>query len=179
MRCFLAVDVPEALKDQIVQAQAQIAGLDTKLVERENLHFTLKFLGETDSKILEKVVQKISRIKTGPINIRLKGIGYFPGPSFIRVVWLGAESQPFLDLHSTVNDVLEEEFQKEKPAPHLTLARVRSQKFADKIRAFGEAHKSRDFGSFACCKICLKKSTVTRKGPVYEDVKVFDLNDER
>ncbi len=177
MRLFLAVDIPEELKANIMNVRNELTGYDTKLVEKENLHFTLKFLGEVSEGKMKEVVKAVETIKPGPFSVELKGVGFFPSKNFIRVAWMGAESQEFLDLHVAVNEALAGLFPKEKPVPHLTLARVRSQTYKKELTAFAARHENEEFGGFIADKIALKKSNVTRKGPVYEDVKIFDISD--
>lgn len=177
MRCFLAVDVPEDIKDRMSKLQQELAGLDTRLVDKESMHFTLKFLGEVDEGKMKAVAKAASGIKTPRFTVRIRGIGFFPAAGFIRVVWAGTESEQFLSLHIAVNEALSSVFPKEKPVPHLTLARVRTQKYREELLEFARRHENEDFGAFAPDKITLKKSTLTSKGPVYEDVEVFELHD--
>ena len=174
MRCFVAVDIPEEIKEKIATAQEELAGLDVKLVEKENLHFTLKFLGEVDEGKMKAAMKKLDEVHSDPFNVMLKGIGFFPSSSFIRVVWAGCQSQEFLNLHLEVNAVLSDMFPKEKPVPHLTLARVRSQGCRQKLLDFEKKHNE-TMGSFEVSQIKIKSSIVTRQGPVYNDVKVWDL----
>lgn len=178
MRCFLAVDVPEDIKEKLFALQQELKDLDTKLVERENLHFTLKFLGELDEEHVKQAVNKISALAagfSGPFTVLLKGVGFFPSRNFIRVAWVGAQSQKFLDLHVAVNELLSDVVPAEKPVPHLTLARVRSQAHKKELHEFGTRHVDEEFGSFDVTEIKLKKSNVLRTGPVYEDVCVWKL----
>jgi len=177
MRCFLAVDIPEELKKTIIAAQQELTGLDTKLVEKENLHFTLKFLDEVDEGKMKDVVKRIDTLKAAPFPVLLKGIGFFPSQSFIRVVWIGAESPEFLNLHVVVNDILSGLFEKEKPVPHLTLARVRSQSSKNELLEFQRRHENRAFGEVKISRISLKKSVMTQKGPLYENIKTWDFHD--
>lgn len=54
MRCFLAVELDDTVKSKIIALQEQIMGFDVKLVEPQNLHFTLKFLGNVDNTPLKR-----------------------------------------------------------------------------------------------------------------------------
>lgn len=175
MRCFIAVDIPEKIKDDVIKIQQELQNLDTRLVERDNMHFTLKFLGEIPDDSVKAVKEGLRTVKSQPIMIGLAGIGFFPSLSFIRVVWIGADSREFFNLHVAVNDTLADIFKKEKPAPHLTLARVRSQTYQKELLDFGKKYEKSTFGSFEVRQIKLKKSTLSKKGPAYEDVEVFEL----
>src|SRR5687768_4495949 len=128
MRCFIAVDLAPELRDRVVHLQQGLKGLDTKLIEPENFHFTLKFLGEVDVKTLDEVKSRISSLTSNQsfkFNIDLEGVGAFPNDHFIRVVWIGADK--LIPLQKQVNEALSGLFAQEKPISHLTLARVRSQ----------------------------------------------------
>ncbi len=180
MRCFIAVDLDASLKTKITAFQDQIKNLDVKLVEKNNLHFTLKFLGDISDGTVEKVKEKLAEIAslTPSFSITLTGIGVFPNENFIRVVWIGSEGNGFLNLHNAVNDALSALFKKEKASPHLTIARVRSQKDNKKILDFVNHHRKTEVGHMAVSKIKLKKSTLTREGPIYEDVAEFELKSD-
>lgn len=184
MRCFVAVDLDQDLRDKVVDLQKELAGLDTKLVEPENLHFTLKFLGEVDEGVVNKIKGLLMKLAAGeePFKIDVGGVGVFPSEKFIRVVWLGAPE--LTNLQVDVNESLFSLFKKETPKQndakrqsvvHLTLARVRSQKYEDEILEFTGRNKNIKIGRMQVKNIKLKKSNVTMNGPVYEDVEIFEM----
>ena len=90
MRCFIAIDIPEALKPRIIGLQNQFSGYDVKLVTSQNLHFTLKFLGETEDVGLADRLDFIS--KTPSFEIELAGMGCFPSENFVRSIWIGVKT---------------------------------------------------------------------------------------
>lgn len=174
MRCFVAVDIDENLKGQIMALQKQLHG-DAKLVEPENLHFTLKFLGEIRDEVLTEANNRLKVVASqfAPFDARIRGAGVFPNVNYIRVVWLGCHD--LFNLQSSVEAALAPLFKKEMPSPHLTIARVRSAENIEGVKDFVEKNKAADIGTMRVAKIKLKKSTLTPKGPVYEDVAIFDL----
>ncbi len=94
MRCFVAVDIDENLKDKIINIQKELATLgNMKLVEKQNLHFTLKFLGEINERTIKEVMNKLESIakQTQSFTINIQGMGAFPSLDYIRVVWIGAD----------------------------------------------------------------------------------------
>ncbi len=181
MRCFIAVDLDHKLKQKVGRLQKELAGLDTKLVESYNLHFTLKFLGETDDKVMEKVKVALEEVshRYQPFTISLADVGVFPNEKFIRVVWVGSESEEFAALHHAVDESLSTVFRKEKPVPHLTLARARSQKHKKELLDFVNRRKDEEICTMLSKEKKKKKSTVTNKGPIYEDVEIFELKKRR
>jgi 2'-5' RNA ligase len=176
MRCFIAVDLAEELKQKVINLQEQLPKDGLKLVEKENMHFTLKFLGEIDEESIKKVSQQMRQVAatTKPFTILISGIGVFPNENYIRVVWLGGdnEDKDFIKLHQAVDDIMADIFKKEKPVPHLTLARVTKK---INLAQFIADNRSTAIGEMTVERIKLKKSDLTRKGPIYEDVEVFDL----
>ncbi len=177
MRCFVAVDIDDSLKAGIMPLQKELAGMDNvKLVEPENLHFTLKFLGDIDDRMLAEVKKILIKIATGfkPFSASVRGIGAFPNINYARVVWLGCPD--LFNLQKAVDEALSSFFPKEKEInPHLTLARIRSEKVKEALTDFINSNKTTEIGSFRVEEIKLKESTLTPKCPIYEDVEVFKL----
>ncbi len=174
MRCFVAVDVPDSVKPGIIELQEKLPGKGVKAVEKENLHYTLKFLGEIGAVAETEACAKLEEIagKFRPFTMSIKGMGAFPSLGYIRVVWLGEEG--LYELQKAVEDRLGETFGREKNiTPHLTLARVNleNKEIASVIRE----NQGIEIGSFEVTGFKLKKSTLTRNGPVYEDVRTFRL----
>ncbi len=175
MRCFIAVDLDPFITRKIELLQEELVNLDTKLVEPHNLHFTLKFLGEVDEDIVNgvKTMLKETANDFKPFVFDIKDTGVFPNENFIRVVWIGGEKLNSLQL--AINDSLSKLFKKEKPSPHLTIARVRTQRHRKEIINFIERHKYVKIGEMLVKTIKLKRSIITSKGSVYEDLAAFRL----
>ncbi len=176
MRCFLAVDIEEGLRDKVVDIQRGLEGFDVKLVERENLHFTLKFLEEINEEVLEDVKSKARKIaaRFQPFKIDINGVGVFPNLNYIRVVWVGAKL--LYPLQKAIDDALSNILDSEEDiVPHLTLARVRSARDKESLRNFIVANKDASIGTMTVSEIKLKNSVVTGKGPIYEDIEIFKL----
>jgi len=170
MRTFIAVDVKN---ESILKALEELknTGADIKIVSPENLHITLKFLGEIEEKKVEEIYTKISEKARGfkKFKLALKGVGVFPNKKFMRVVWIGGESMEMIEIQKTVEEVLSSlGFKKENDfKTHLTLARVKSAKNKEKLEKFVEQYESFDFGSAEIDRIEIKKSELTKEGAVY------------
>ena len=169
MRCFLAIDLPEEIKDKIegIKRDFKIKGI--KLVEKENLHITIKLLGEIDEETVEKI--KNLDLSINPIKVKIKNIGIFPNENYIRVIWLGATN--LVDLFKEIDEKLSDiGFKKEREyVPHVTIGRV---KFIENKKALKdkiEKHRKIDIGEFEVRSIKLMKSTLTPNGPIYEVIK--------
>lgn len=177
MRCFVAVEVPEELKQKLAQAQQEFSSFDAKPVEPKNLHFTLKFLGEISEDDINLVSEDLADVarQTKPFNIQLSGMGAFPSLSYIRVIWVGALSDDFINLHKTIASAVSLGKIDKEAKPHLTIARIRSPRGKEIIAKIIKRYENQSFGTMLVDKICLKKSTLRPSGPIYEDIKVFKL----
>ena len=180
VRCFVAVDLPAQMREEIGRLQSQIATEGLRLVRPELVHITLKFLGEVPEEEAEKVAEALRGVRVAPFAARVRGMGAFPGKT-IRVIWLGLEGN-FEELYQDVEAALAPfGFEREARgfSPHVTLGRVgrpsaeTNRKLAPKIAALSGV----DLGIFTVDRFLLKKSTLTRGGPIYDDLAEFPLRD--
>ncbi len=183
MRLFIACEIPENIRDDLVTLQKKIGEehANIKWVEKENIHLTLEFLGEVDDAKADEIRDSIMGIKSKTINAHVSGFGVFPTESYIRVLWVGLEPSGELNsLHDEIEDRLRTlGFKPDKMfSAHVTLGRVRSVKDKDGLvrkieeikEMIGEMGKQ-----FSIERFMLKKSTLTPDGPVYGDIAVVDL----
>jgi len=169
MRCFIAVDIPEEIKKEIIKIQNMLPAFYGKKTEKENLHLTLKFLGEVDESTLIKIREKLGEIRLNQFQIEISSLGMFAD----RIIWLDMKNCE--KLQKEIDERLSDFFKpEERFMGHLTIARIRNLK--DKRKFFGELKKikfaPKKF-TVECFK--LKKSTLTEQKPIYEDIKVYDL----
>jgi len=178
MRCFVAVELPSPMREEIGHLQSRIATAGLRLVKSELVHVTIKFLGELPDEDVGPVTEALGRVRFAPFPVRVFGMGAFPGRA-VRVVWLGLTGN-FQELYLNVEEAL-------KPlgfapdargfSPHATLARVArpdaemSRRLGARIADFADL----DLGSFTVDRFYLKKSTLTPGGPIYEDLAKFPL----
>lgn len=174
MRCFIALELPEEVKSELVKIQnvlKNIEGLKAKFIEKENLHLTIKFLGEISDVKVNKVVEKLSNIKLKPFKASLGKLGCFPSESYVRIIWISLEpSEKVKELSTLINNSLDSSDKRFES--HITIARVKFVKDKDalqrKLKELKFEKKSFEVNSFV-----LKKSTLSSEGPVYGDVKTF------
>lgn len=180
MRCFIAIDLPDEVKEELSKIQNEIASEKSKLkfVEPQNLHLTLKFLGEISDYNLNQIKEVLKQIKFRKIEARLNDIGIFPSQNYVRVVWVGLEpSEEIKELRKKIDEVLSNINIAKKDKrfeSHVTLARVKfildKKAFAEKLQKVRVKQLDFNIDSFK-----LKKSTLTKTGPIYEDILVFKL----
>ncbi|MFP4045985.1 MAG: RNA 2',3'-cyclic phosphodiesterase [Candidatus Aenigmatarchaeota archaeon] len=183
MRCFLGVQLNENLLPNVKSIKDEIAetGGDIKLVEDENLHYTIKFLGDIREKDLEKIdkiEQEITDID--PFEIEIKDMGAFPTRDYIKVIWLGVGKgyDRFKKLMTRINDKLESlGFREEKNdlVPHMTIGRVKSGKNKEEIKHKIGNLEDKTIGRMRVERITLFQSNLTPGGPIYEKVKEYKL----
>lgn len=179
MRLFVAVELPSEIKENVISAQKELKELDIKLVEPENLHFCIKFLGEVPEDKIEDVKSALDSISFKKFEISLKGVGAFPDQEYIRVLWVGVDGeQPMIELAGIIDDCMNKiGFEKEKRAfvPHLTIGRVKSGKDKEKMVKFISKYNNKLFGSFSVNRLKLISSELTPEGPVYEEIHEVEL----
>jgi len=174
MRCFISIELPEDVKNELAKIQAELPKENTKflLVKPENIHLTLKFLGELDDSEVNNVKETLKGLKFSKFTARLNAIGIFPSPSFIRVVWVGLEPKSeFIKIHDLIDSELEKKgFRKDKVwENHATLTRVKWLGDREGFMKSLSGIKIKPI-EFDIDNITLRKSTLTKEGPVYEDV---------
>jgi len=176
MRTFIAIELSREIKETLsgIQDELKKAGADVKWVKTDNIHLTLKFLGEVREEKIPKIAQSLkeSTNLTAPFDIQLDTAGVFPDLKFPRVVWIGIEEgkEKLIGLANQIEDMLVSlKFPKEKRgfSAHITIGRVRSAKNKDaliqKLKQVKPLKLTQQIKSIA-----LFKSTLTPEGPAYE-----------
>lgn len=171
-RCFISVDLPENLKQEVVKIQNMLPEFIGKKTESENIHLTLKFLGEVDDSKLDEVKKKLSEIKFQKFGAEIDSLGVF-NIEFIRIIWLHLTNCN--KLQEEIDDRLKNLFKKEgRFMGHVTIARVKNIKnkkeFLEKLGKI----KIRKI-KFIVENFKLKKSTLTKTKPIYEDLEAYNL----
>ena len=178
IRCFIAIELPPSMREDIRRIEDGLCVPGLRLVRPEICHITLKFLVDVPENQIERISDALKSVRAEPFEAKVRGMGAFPGKS-IRVVWLGLEGN-FSQLHRQVDELLEPlgfEREARKFSPHVTLGRVSrpSPQTSKDIASRMDQYKDIDLGSFPVDRFLLKKSTLTREGPIYEDIEEFLL----
>jgi 2'-5' RNA ligase len=177
-RCFVAVDIDDpSLKASFARAQELIlaTGADVKAVEEENIHITLKFLGEIPETRTTQVAELVKGIAFKPFTLDFHGVGVFPNPSRPSVVWAGVQGDAsemltvFTELEKGLK-ALGFEPERRPFQPHVTLCRVRSGMNRAQLAEAVKELENEEFGPLRVEHITLKKSVLTRSGPIYTTI---------
>lgn len=189
MRTFIAIDLSREILQKIdavtsfLKTQTPPDGL--KWVDIQNLHLTLKFLGEisTDQINQIKTLTAAALADIQAFTLSIEGMGVYPNPSKVRVVWLGCKNgQTLIRAHEVLDRTLASagiEREKRPFSPHLTIARVRRGTQPSLIREIGETlsqFRIDDLGSFRVSHIRLYQSTLTPRGPIYTPLLTIPLD---
>lgn len=178
MRLFIALTINEQIKEEIYRYEESLmskAKANVKWVGKDNLHITLKFLGEVKENKLEETKNSLMSVMLGQpsFEIEYKGVGFFPQGKPPRVIWVGAESPETIKLAKKIDERMsllgfekeEREFQN-----HITIGRVKEGYFdIDLIKKDIDKY----FGRMTINKIDLYQSHLSSYGPAYEIIETF------
>jgi len=181
IRSFLAFDMEnKSILTKITDVQTALVktGADLKPVEPQNIHITLRFLGDILPNTVDKIHDEMKKTQFVPFNVKIHGVGVFPTINYPRVVWAGI-TEGAEQLQSIFNQ-LEPRLQglgfSPDPkgfSPHLTIARVRSARNKPPLIQFVSANSNLEFGNVRAACLKLKKSQLTPRGPIYSTLKEF------
>lgn len=177
-RLFWAVNLPADVKLKLAELQARMQRktADVKWVEQQNLHLTVKFLGNAGRDRINEIVRAVESAvaDSGLIRLELGGTVFFPHKMQPQVIWVGVrgELDKFRRLHHLVEKSLAGiGFPSENRgfSPHLTLGRVRYPRGAGGLARDLEAmaRESACFGRVDVKTVDLMESELTSRGPVY------------
>jgi 2'-5' RNA ligase len=172
---FLSVDIDDAtLLSRIAHIQSNLdrQSAKMKLIERENIHFTLRFLGDTPDDKLEKIRASLSGIQFNAFTIRISGVGAFPSMNRPRIVWVGVNenADKLTSLKLEIDDLLGNlgYSRDRKFHAHATIARVRSVYDRSLMAKNIESLVTEAVGTMPVECFRMTKSTLTSSGPIYE-----------
>ena len=176
LRAFIAMDLPENVRSSLGEAQEVLKSQSfrVKWVRPQNIHLTLKFLGNTDGADIDKIVaaMALATKDCAVVSLAVKGIGVFPDIRRPRVIWAGLSGQLEIlqDIQRTLDGHLADlGFPKETRGfkAHLTLGRVKGKITGDRLKAAIVKLKGFESTSFDVDRIILFKSELRPSGAVY------------
>jgi len=176
LRLFLAIDIPNSVREKIVEAQNfyKTLNLDAVWVKPANMHLTVKFRGNTPADLIPAIENRMTEIanSTPPFLVTLSKVGVFTNVSRLRVLWIGLEDRE--NRLDSLKIRVEQEMtslgfppDKQKPVHHLTLGRIKSGKNKEGLkRVLQSAHRI-ETDPFKISLVQLTKSELTPKGSIY------------
>src|SRR6266849_4275569 len=182
MRLFVALAIPAAVREKLAELLGSLRTVSpqTRWVRPENLHVTLKFIGEIPETKLDAIQSALAAVRSDqPVAIDFRGLGFFPNEKHPRVFWAGIEASPNLKTVAADIDKATETvgIPREQRAfsPHLTLARFEPPRLPDKLRAAIQEHAARDFGCLRTNQFHLIESKLKPSGAEYTTVESFSF----
>ncbi|MDC0856580.1 RNA 2',3'-cyclic phosphodiesterase [Candidatus Nitrosopelagicus sp.] len=173
MRVFVAVEISNDRILKNIETFQKNVQIDAKPTKIDQIHFTLKFLGEIDEIRCEQVKDTIKKISFFSFDLLLKGVGGFPNLKNPRVIWIRIDENGVEKLTALANEIgmklTSLGFEDDKKfKPHLTIFRVK--KKINDISVMMKNYQTIDFGTQTVSKIKVKRSVLSPKGPEYSDL---------
>jgi 2'-5' RNA ligase len=184
MRIFIALELPATVISLLRTVQHDLIQLNMRArwVRPENIHLTLKFIGDMDPGDIDAVSTAMTAAAKGtsPIMLAVRGIGVFPNIKRPRVIWvgLGGDISSLLDFQSRLVEKLSAvgvARDKRSFKAHLTLGRIKQPPGADLIREMMTAYATLSSDEFSCDRAILFKSDLKPSGAVYTKLKQTNL----
>ena len=187
IRAFIALELPPTLISLLAQVQEDIQsiGLRAKWVRPENIHLTLKFLGNINPAEIDKIsgamVDAVGEIEI--FNLVAEGIGVFPGIKRPRVIWVGLKGQVqvLFAMQRLLEDNLAALGYKKEKRPfkgHLTLGRFKQSVKPNTIRRVLQEFGNLTIEEFTARRVIFYKSDLKPTGAVYSQLQQASFNDD-
>lgn len=182
VRAFLAFEIPEAVRSRLAAYRHALRSdlPAARWTRPEGWHLTLKFLGETEPKILDELTANLEPgLKgLGAVTAHLHGSGFFPTPANPRVAWIGGDvngSEPVVAAVEAAAAAVGFARERRPWSAHVTLARLRSRWPHAAVERFLEWGRDVDLSAFACAEVVLIESSLEPGGAVYTPLERFPL----
>ena len=180
MRLFVALEIPPTVRENLANFIKQLRPLapEPRWLSPENLHVTLKFIGELPAEKLAAIRTALASIRSAQaVTIDFRGLGFFPNEKHPRVFWAGMEASPNLKTLASDIERATEKLgipREQRPfSPHLTLARFEPPRLPEKLRAPIKENATREFGSLAAKEFHLIESQLKPSGAEYTTLESF------
>ena len=176
IRLFVALPLPEQLCLRLTGLRGQVPG--ARWTKPENMHLTLRFIGELDEHSAEDVHDSLSRIAGDPLDIQLSGVGHFESRGQVRALWAGVARNDALMRFQARIEVACQRMglapEGRRYHPHVTLARCRDTSLA-RVAPFITEHAGFTAPPFEATSFVLYSSMLGRAGPVYTPEMAYRL----
>jgi RNA 2',3'-cyclic 3'-phosphodiesterase len=180
MRLFVALEIPSAVRENLSTLLKSLREVSpqTRWVRPENLHVTLKFIGEMAETRLAAIRGALAGVRSDEaVTLDFRGLGFFPNDKHPRVFWAGIEASPNLKTLAADIEKATEKLgipREQRPfSPHLTLARFEPSRLPEKLRTAIQEKTARDFGSLRTSQFHLIESKLKPSGAEYTTLESF------
>jgi RNA 2',3'-cyclic 3'-phosphodiesterase len=185
VRLFVALEIPSEVRNLLAAwiknlsaVQPSSAQKNVRWVRPENLHVTLKFIGEIPVDKLDSIQGELNAVGSDHlVELRFRGVGFFPSERRPRVLWVGMEASPNLaSLAGEIEQRLEKlgiERERRPFTPHLTLARFDPPGISERLRNKVQENLAYDFGLLRTSEFHLIQSKLKPTGAEYTALQSF------
>ncbi len=184
IRTFIAIKVvaEKRLSDLFINLKKSLAGEEIRWVDENNLHLTLRFLGETGREQVSETIKVLESVseRFHPFQFEIKGVGIFKNKMQPRVLFLAIEKNQIL--HQLANEIWNNLKSpgfddNEKPFnPHLTLGRIKYIENKDAFYALANKFSDAKIQQVTVSEIIFYQSVLSSEGPTYKPIKIIKLN---
>ncbi len=175
-RLFLGLDLPDVVDEHLALVCGGVPG--ARWEPRENLHLTLRFLGELEGESQRRALEALASVRAEPFALELAGVGVFPPRGEPRVLWAGvADPGPVTELARRIERALQRAGLPPEPrkfAAHVTLARLREAPL-ERVAAFVAHHGLLRTASFEVTSFLLYSSVLGHAGAHYRIERSYPL----
>ena len=184
LRTFIAVSLSPSILAGIekLMRTLQSNGEGVHWVEPQNLHITLKFLGDVPLNDLPQLIRTLTQsvCQNYSFDLTLQGFGAFPNLESPKTIWIGCRegAEELGQLAEMINESLRPlGFPKEarRFSPHLTIGRVKKPAQRSPLMPILDANQNRLFGSCSISEVQIFASELTRRGPIYTELAAVAL----
>ena len=176
-RIFIGLELPDSIKTQLLILMGGLEGV--RWQTEDQLHLTLRFIGEVDRACAEDVRAALGLVMADPFEVKLEGVGYFGKERAPRLLWAGvADPAPLRHLHDKLDQALlrvgiAPETRKFKP--HVTLARFRRPGSVTRLNTYLQSSAALSLPGFPVNRFTLFESHLCSDGACYQAVEVYPL----
>ncbi len=169
-RLFIAIDPPANIMGGLARICHGIQG--ARWVPEEQLHLTLRFIGEVDRQTMIRIDETLRGLRFSPFSLALAGTGFFPPRGMPRVIWAGLrKSEELLDLQRRMESRLVHKAgitpEERRYHPHITLARLKKPGAGQSVRNFLSLHAGLASPEFRVEAFHLYSSRLSPKGAIH------------
>jgi 2'-5' RNA ligase len=182
MRLFMALAIPAEVRESLASLIRALRIVDAKpkWIHPDNLHITLKFIGEAPPEKLSAIGDALAGVRTAEqVKLEFRDVGFFPNERRPSVVWAGIQSSSNLAaLAGTINEVLASlgiPREEKTFVPHLTMARFKETRLSPALRTEIEKWKNHSFGRLSAREFHLIESKLKTTGAEYTTLRSFSF----
>jgi RNA 2',3'-cyclic 3'-phosphodiesterase len=180
VRLFVALEIPSEIRENLAALIRELRTIASreKWVRAENLHVTLKFIGEMAPEKVSPIREALALVHSNSaVRLDFRGLGFFPDEKHPRVFWAGMEASPNLQKLAADIETATEKLgiaREQRPfSPHLTLARFETRKLPPNLQAAVRENLKREFGAFETAQFHLIESKLKPSGAEYTTLQSF------